>query len=87
MQNYLLAPGDELYGDELLGLPVPHQPGNAEVAGPDIAHNLILVHGTFDQSLNLFANIGAKFRPFCKFGGFGGSSKQRWQLFEGSEGD
>jgi len=35
---------DELDGDEPSGLPVAHQPRHPEVARPDVANLLVLVH-------------------------------------------
>ncbi|RZR83222.1 hypothetical protein BHM03_00009811 [Ensete ventricosum] len=40
----LLASGDVLHGDELSRPLVPHQPRHAEVARPDILHQLVLLH-------------------------------------------
>jgi hypothetical protein len=42
----LLAPGDVLHGDQLLGLLVPHEPRHAEVAGADVLQQLVLLHGS-----------------------------------------
>ena len=43
---HLEPPGDVLHGDELLGLPVPHEPSHPEVAGADVLEQLVLLHGS-----------------------------------------
>lgn len=42
----LEPPRDVLHGDELLGLLVPHQPRDAEVAGADVLEQLVPLHGS-----------------------------------------